>query len=212
RQEEALAGAGIPGLAGEVRRLAGAVAALPPALRLPVADLALPALRQLSPGQAGQLLGCLESLAVADRRITLFELCLQVQLRRRLRGTAAAAARPRPGRGEVRAHAAVLLSALARSGSPDPEVAARAFAVAARRLTGLLAPTDLRELGDEPATLLGPALEGLARAPLATRRAVLESASILVLSDRTVALEEAELVRAAAAALDLPLPGFADVA
>lgn len=57
---------------------------LPPSARLPLLDLAAPALRQLSAAQRTTLLTTAEQLIAADQRITLAEFVLQTVLQRRL--------------------------------------------------------------------------------------------------------------------------------
>src|SRR5262249_53963079 len=77
------AGATPPDFAETVRR-AAPVRALPDRLRLPLLDLAMPALRQMSPRQHQAFRAEVEELMNADRRLSLFEYTLRCVLHRHL--------------------------------------------------------------------------------------------------------------------------------
>src|SRR5690606_30694361 len=101
----------------EFEMLAAEVQALPRELHLPLLELALPALDQLSPDQYTAFLSQVRALADADERLSLFEWCLYRILRHQLE------ARPTP-RGTLSVagaarESAVLLSVLAAVGHTD---------------------------------------------------------------------------------------------
>lgn len=64
--------------------LAESMSPLPRSARLPLVDLAMPALRQLTPPERIKLLSTVDSLIAADKRFTLAEFVLQTVLARRL--------------------------------------------------------------------------------------------------------------------------------
>lgn len=177
--------------------------------RLPVAELALTGLRQLSPSQQSAFLQSLDRLVAADGRIDLFEMALRKMVNRRLAQWGGVRRRP-PSSGVppmTRAAALqVLLSGLAYSGQGGEAAAAdRAFEAGWSKLPNL--PT---------ASLLPPvectvghldrALDTLEReAPLLKRR-ILDAALESVSTDGQLTAREAEVVRAVADTLDCPLP------
>jgi len=182
-------------------------------LRLPLVDLATPQLRHLGPPERDRLLALAEQLATADGVVTLFELGLWWLLQRRLVDN---------GRREPRARSmklagptlARLLALLARVGNPsDAQGAERAFRMGAGRLAG--AWPQAASLGPDAlgaATLadLGQLLDGLAGCTYAVKNVALDAAAHVVLADGQVTVDEAELLRLVAFALDCPLPPFLD--
>ena len=66
-----------PALYQQTQQMADAARALPDETRLPLVDLAIPALKQLSPQQYAKFRQAVETLVAADGRIDLFEYCLR---------------------------------------------------------------------------------------------------------------------------------------
>ena len=113
--------------------------------------------------------------------------------------------RPRPpgsgiGRQKLVGQSSVLLSVLAHAGGAD---AKQSFAVGARIL-GL----DLRFFDRDAASLAAAedSLRVLAEASPKQKRKILEAAIAIVVADRAVTVDEGELLRAIAEALDCPVP------
>jgi Zn-dependent protease with chaperone function len=200
----------------EVTRLQPAVDALPGAGRLALVDLAAPALRQLSQGQAEKLATVLADLARADRRLSVFEFSLETAVRHRL-----AAAHGGAGHGHalpfeaIRSDALVVLSALAHAGQRAPEAVQAAFAGGIEALLReedssgrrRRAPSRERPVACT-AGEVHAALDRLADARDGVRRRVLDACVATVLYDRTVTADEGHLLRAIATALDVPAPEF----
>src|SRR5262249_55285892 len=120
----------------ETLRLAAPVQALPDALRLPLLDLAMPALRQMSPRQHQAFRAQVEELVNADQRISLFEYTLRCVLHRHLDAQFLPRRRPQSPlqtspQGLASAVAKVL-ALLAWEGQPEPDRAAGAFAAGMR--------------------------------------------------------------------------------
>ena len=189
--------------------------------RLPLADLALPALRALSPGQYRSFRRTVTALAEADHRIDLFEYALKRMILRNLEPRFA------PTRDEVQAthdpgvqyyslrrlsaEVSCLLSTLAWSGTGDPKRAEEAVAAGAAELEGLV---EVETLGSDACRLsaLDDALGRLAQAAPRLRERLLRGAVAVVAADRRVVDAEAELLRAIADALDCPVPPFLSAA
>ncbi|HET8644440.1 MAG TPA: hypothetical protein VFO85_03050, partial [Vicinamibacteria bacterium] len=196
-------------LYSETARVAPLVDACAVESRLPLVDLALPALRRLSEPQYRRFAAAVGRLMAADARLTLFEFTLQRVLLRHLESHFRQQAPPAAVHGSVAAvarPAGVLLSALAHAGQ-RADAATAAFE-AARRALG----------GDGTVTLCAPpqcgvdavdrALTALAQATPPVKQQVLEACVTAVAHDRRITVREGELLRAVADSLDCPLPPF----
>jgi Zn-dependent protease with chaperone function len=204
RQLEALAGRD-PALGGEAGRLASAAAGLPRADRMALLGLSLPALDGLSPAQAGALAADLGPLAAPGAAGT-FELLVRRAVLRRLARDAGRPPRPRLRQlDEVGPECLEVLSALAWIGGRD-EIAAQAALDAGVRALGAGSAWRLLPRDRAGAEGLDAALAALDEAAPAVKARLLEACAATALADRRVGAGEAELVRAVAAALGLPLP------
>jgi len=182
----------------------------PPEARLPLVDLALPALRTLSLSQYQDLTGLVEKLMKADQKIDLFEFTLQHILRRHLdphfnqtRPPAARYGSLTPLTHEI----SLLLSRLARAGQDSEEQAQQAFAQGVKELSG--SRLKLSRLEQEDGfEALSNALDRLNRVTPLLKRRLLRACGVCVSHDDQVTLREGELLRAIADALDCPMPPF----
>jgi hypothetical protein len=189
------------------RRLLPDLAGLARQQQLPLVDMAVPALQQLSRSQYAAFRQCVTELVEADAQIDLFEYALQCILMRHLEvAHRRAAVVSYHSLNPVAHECAVLLSALAYVGAENEAAARRTLVLAAGKI-GLPAGT-VKLLPPEQAGLaaVAQALERLATVGPLQKRQVLAACSAAVLADRTVTVEEAELLRAVAAALDCPMP------
>jgi Zn-dependent protease with chaperone function len=194
----------------EVSLLVNPVLALSREARLPLADIAVPALRQMSATQATSLVEVMKALILADDEVTLFEFCLYNVVARRMQHVAGVKKAEGTSRGTWPTGKAEtdLVAALCRFGTPDPDQAVRAFGEARRVLDGLpdagIAMQTTVAVQD-----LNAAMDHLASRPLKHRQKVLDACVLCIQFDGQVTVEEAEMLRAVAAALDLPMPsGF----
>jgi Zn-dependent protease with chaperone function len=203
------AGAGPADLA-ETLRLAAPVRALPDALRLPLLDLAMPALRQMSPRQHQAFRSQVEALINADRRVSLFEYVLRCVLHRHLDAQYLPRQQPRgPVENSPRRPApavAKVLAFLAWEGQSEPDQAAGAFAAGMRSFAGdghayRLSPREESSLAEFDA-----ALQTLNRSVPAVKRRTVVACAACILADRQVTVRESELLRAICDTLDCPLP------
>ena len=184
---------------------------LDPAVRLPLIDLTIPALRALSPGQYGAFAANVDALIEADDQVDLFEWTLHRILIKHLEGQFNPAKRgPRryTSLKPLAPACASLLSTLAHFGSTDSAQAADAFrrATAQLQLPGLtLLP--LESCGLKAVSDALDQLRGLSPrvAPKATR-SLLEACAACIAADGQVTVTEAELFRAICDSLDCPMP------
>jgi Zn-dependent protease with chaperone function len=193
---------------GTERRLSAERDPITAAFRLPVLDLALPALKQGSVDERRRLLAALEAVIHADRRVTLHEFVVLTLLRHQLEDKGAPTRIRYRSLEPVRAEVSVLLWLLCLAGRPagaDPQAELeRAYRAG------------LREMGLEesaPPRAATPSLEaaqqGLDRlralAPLAKARLV-KGLFAAASHDGTLRVAEVELLRLTGAVLDCPLP------
>jgi len=203
--------AGSARMAGYLRR---ELDALPHSVRLPLLDLAAPALRQLTAPQRAALLDSCERLIAADGRVTLAEFVVQAVLQRRLGRHAGRAVPVRfTTPAALRAEAALLLSLLAQvTLRAQPAAAADsalpAFLRGAAACPELaLAAADLRPAAAIDFADVRAALERVNQlAPLA--KPALVKAWLAAASDAGGALlpASADVLRALCSAIDAPLP------
>jgi Zn-dependent protease with chaperone function len=180
--------------------------------KLPLMDLALPALRLLSPGQFQQFRTAVQKLVDCDGEIDLFEYVLQKIVMRHLE--------PQffpPRRSVVQYYAlkpllhecSVLLSALAYVGQDEAAQVEQAFAKGAASLA-YAAQTELKLVSALECDLgkVDGALERLSLAVPQIRKNVLNACAETVAADGVIQETEAEMLRAVADGLDCPLPPF----
>jgi hypothetical protein len=194
----------------ETVKLAAPVQALEDRLRLPLLDLAMPALRQMSPGQHKTFRNQVEALVNADQRLSLFEYTLRCVLHRHL-DAQFLPQRPmgplQSSAQELAAPMAKVLSLLAWEGQPEPEQAARAFDTGMRSYIGgdhtyRLPP--LRE--DCSLAEFHTALQTLHQSVPAIKRRIVVACAACIGANQQVSVREAELLRAICDTLDCPLP------
>jgi hypothetical protein len=109
---------------------ANALAGLHPLLRLPLAQLAFPALRQRSERERQDVLVAVSLLIHADNTITVYEYCLARLTYREIFEAMQPKPRRQDGRqtiADLQAEIVTLLATLAYAGNPDQAVAGRAF-------------------------------------------------------------------------------------
>lgn len=188
--------------------LAKAVRRLPRSARLPLLDLAMPALKELSADARTRFLAEVDQFIAADRRITLAEFVLQTVLVRRLDAHAGRAIPVRyHALPQIRDAAALLLSLAAHVGVATGSASIDSFLRGAARCPELgLSAADLTAAAAVTFDRIRIALDRAAQlAPLAKPaliKALLASAS----SSEPLPVDSADLVRAICAALEAPVP------
>jgi Zn-dependent protease with chaperone function/uncharacterized tellurite resistance protein B-like protein len=192
---------------GRLMELQPLVALLAPAARLPLVDIAAPALRTLASQDREALLTLVREFVMADRQVDLFEYALSRLLRARLVGMGDPRAAARPGERKLRdAREAYsrLCAVVATFGNPDPVAAQRAWQLAQREAfgeTGAAMPSvpDWRMAFD------GAVIE-LSRCNPASKELVVRGLWLAIAADGVVTVAEAECLRAICASLGCPLP------
>ncbi|WP_039917193.1 M48 family metallopeptidase [Cellvibrio mixtus] len=170
-------------------------------LRLPLIELCLPALKQLSPDQHNGFLECMNVLISADKKISLMEWALhRIVLHNNYQVPSFDHNRNLQ---QLPDECGILLSTLAHAGATNPGAAQNAFARAQAELgfTIELLPKDKTRLVD-----LDKALDQLNRVKPLQKPQLLKAMSQCVLQDNRVTIAEAELFRAIADSLDCPVP------
>jgi Zn-dependent protease with chaperone function len=181
-------------------------------IKIPLVDLALPALRQLSPAQFHEFRAAVRALVESDRQIDLFEYMLQKIVLRHLEPNFVHAPKPVTQYYDLKPLAAdcgVLLSAMAYAGQEDPAQVEAAFDRGAQ-LLNRIAKSEIPFLPKVDCDLprLDAALGRLALSVPQIKKNVLNACAETVAADGILQGSEAELLRAVADSLDCPIPPF----
>jgi Zn-dependent protease with chaperone function len=204
-----------PALAQETQKLWPEISTAATRARLPLADLALPGLRMMSPAQFGRFRDAMRAVVEHDEQVDLFEYVLQKIVLRHLEPHFTVARKPVVQFYSVKPlvpDAMVLLSALAYVGASDADAAAVAFKHGAQPFA---------YASQQPLTLLSEsgcgldkvdeALARFAQAVPQIKKNVLSACAQAVAADGVIHEREAELLRAIGDSLDCPLPPFVKV-
>lgn len=188
----------------EFQKIAALVQQLSPELRLPLLELSMPALKELSPSQYGVFKECLILMIRADDKVDLFEWSLYRILMNNLDD------QPNRKFGRLKLQdcsrpCEILFGALAQAGSDDPNERQTAFdsAITITGLSQLQLQHESFKLG-----LLDWALERLQQLKPLQKPLLLKALAACINSDETITAAEAELFRAIADSLDCPVPAL----
>jgi Zn-dependent protease with chaperone function len=198
-----------PGLSEQVAKAAAVTSSLGAGSRLPIVELAIPALRLLSPNQFADFDRMVRQLVEADRRMSLFEYALQRMLLRHLAPRFTGRTPPRvkyQSLAAVGAQATCLLSVLAYAGNDDDAGARAAFEAGVKQCFGPGTASSMIARGDARLKALDASLSILAQASSGIKRRVLTGCTAAITVDGRVTVEEGELLRAIADSLDCPMP------
>lgn len=206
QQLQHLATAADDGVYAETLKLTEKFAKLELAHRLPVLDIALSTLRQLSKPQYLVFKKNLYTLVAMDARIHLFEWTLQkivvhhldiaFEEKRQLSGQFKLA--------QTQQACALVLSLLVHAGKPQGVSKEHAFAVARENLAGL--NVSLLPAKDLKLDKVDEALDQLAQLAPLTKPLLLKACVKAIAADGQVSAAEAELFRAVADLIDCPMP------
>jgi hypothetical protein len=194
----------------ETVRLSRFVRDLPDAARLPLIDIAIPALRRMSPGQYDVFRRQITQLTMADDCVNTFEFVLRCVLDRYLDANFGLARRSQAMSREVKVrHVATVMSLLAREGHDDEAAARKAYEAGTRHFL---------RAGDAPPILppsecglvqLEEAIQALSGASIGGKRRLLLACAECIAADRQTTVREAELYRAIGEVLGCPIPPLA---
>jgi hypothetical protein len=177
-------------------------------VRLPLVDMALPALAAMSPPQYRQFIEAFKSLATADGRLDLFEWVLSQIVIRHLRPhfensrPSSVTTQPLP---RLSGAVSVVLSAVAYGGNSDAD-AQHAFKAAVKAFPEMNAIVSMqsRERSDLPT--LRQALADLRQASSRDQGRVVDACAASISADGHATIEEVELLRGISDLLDCPMP------
>lgn len=184
--------------------MADSLHALRPALRLPLAQLALATLRGERAESRTQLQRVLADLARTDGQVSLFEFTLMAMTRRELAGGNSVRNQSSASTPAQASHdEAVVLSALAMAGATEAEEGAKAYT----RGVAQVYPPDFGEkfIAMTDFARLDEALDRLATCSPMSRQRVLQAGAAIIDADGMRTIDEVELLRAVAAALGCPM-------
>lgn len=196
-----------PEFYGQLRNIMPLLNNLRPEYRLPLVDMALAALRALSPAQVEAFKAALRALVEADAAISLFEYTLQRMVLRHLELAAGKPARRPIYYSDLPAilpRVTVVLSTLAYYGRADHAAAAQAFAAGFNALDA--GAGDILPPAQCGLPQVDEALTVLALAAPQLKKQVLNACVACISADGQTTIAEAELLRAIADSLDCPIP------
>jgi len=203
RQFERLAAEADPAVYQITKQLHALSSKLPRELRLPLVDICLGPLKELSPEQYERFRDNVQALAAADKRLSLFEWSLQKvvmhvldphfgrQRRYRVR-------RPTP------ADVSVVLSALAHAGGGGDKAVRAAFDRGAQ--AAALESLTLQQWDRTIFTRLDKAIDALDRLSAKSKARLVRGLAETAAADGKIIPRELELLRAMATTLDCPMP------
>lgn len=192
-----------------IEKTAGLLKNIDTRMRLPILDIALPALRQMSGDQYETFLSYIDILIEADNKISIYEFSFKEVITHRL-GSAFNAASQKVLYKNIDMMAAdiiSLISVLAHAGNTDEEETGAAFKAAMDCLP-LKNKTGILPVNQISFKSLHGIMSRLALASPGIKKTVFNACAYCVLYDKTVTIEEGELLRAIAYTMDIPVPPF----
>ena len=207
KQLQSIAQAFDASLADAARNAAAAMPGLHPMLRLPLAQLAFPALKRRPRPELQQFVATLDALIKADGRVELDEYCLAKLVQVQVVASLDPAANFKPG--GVRLNDAQdalrdLCALVAHFGNDDEDAARRAFLSGMQEALPGSAP--LYAIPEDWQAALDAALERLACVKPEGRQLCVRAMVRAIAADGVVNVAESELLRVVCATLECPLP------
>jgi hypothetical protein len=194
-------------LADAVWREGSALTGLNPLLRLPLAQLALPAVRYRSAPERQAVIDQVNLLIHADQTITAQEYCLSRLVYAELAASLQPSSARRPGRGKIsqmRAQVFTLLAVVAQAGNDDPTAAAHAFASGvAAAVPGERQPYAPPAQGVTALEAVWPALSQL---DPAEQQRLISAVVAVIADDGVTTVTEMDLLRTIGGLLHVPVP------
>ncbi len=196
-----------PGVYRKTELLTPLVTTLDRRLRLPLIDLSMPALRELTRPQYDLFKNNLLALMRADNKISLGEWVLQRVLLQHLDEAHGLRQRPRAKYsvlGDVKAESELLLSVVAYAEHNDDAAAARAFDAGRLAIgAGALQRVARKDVSQQR---LDAAVDKLEQIKPLMKPRLLKACAACITVDGHVTVDGIELLRALAASLDCPMP------
>ncbi len=212
RQFDILDARGDTGVANLVRSLSDDAHKLAPDLRLPLVDLCLGALALLSESQHDAFRTTMYELAMADDKLTPREWALMRIIETHLderRGVRKPARVRYYALGQLGPQLSAMLGDIARTGTREPGEAETSFEAGAeilRQAKGMVPDLAMPSAEDRTPAKLDRALADLRELSPRMKQRLLEAAAVVVAYDHEVTPGEADLLRAFADLLGVPMP------
>lgn len=194
------------GVYAETVKLAEKFPALERVYRLPLLDIILSTLRQLSRRQFLLFKKNLSALVVMDKQVQLFEWTLQKIVFHHL-DIAFEEKKQSSGQlklEQVKKACAVVLTLLVHTGKPQNVTKEHVFELAREKLGGL--DITLLPVKELKLALVDASLDQLAQLAPLTKPLVLKACACAIVADQEITTTEAELFRAIADLIDCPMP------
>ncbi|MEX2573809.1 MAG: M48 family metallopeptidase [Balneolaceae bacterium] len=174
---------------------------------LPLAELSMPSLRQMSSGQYHTFRKAIQRLTREDGKTSLFEFALEKMITRQLDNIFSEDKSPKIRHHHLKtlgSEIAVLISRLSYASGKDAEAAWKAGLKPVEQLL----PEGIALLPENDCDLeqLDHALDEIAASANPVKKYVLSAAIHCITSDRQITIDEKELLRAISEALDCPMP------
>ena len=196
-----------PAVAEHTRVLKNDLAALPMYARLPLLELTVPALQELSEPQYRQFRQAVQALIAVDKKVDLKEWVLQRLVMQQLDEYFGLRKRPLAKHaylGAVKEQAETILSLVAYTEHPDTETAKKAFDAGKAEVgAGALqfAPREQLTLDN-----LNTAIDELEKLKPLLKPRILKACAACIMYDNKASIRGQELLRAIASTLDCPMP------
>lgn len=180
-------------------------------MRIPIVEIAVPAIRQLAPEERRDFLSLLNVLVKYDLKLSLTEFCIRRIVRQRVDPDMPTGDRPiqpltSATTPKVVVAARTILSALIHLMDIDPEEKTGALDDAVSSSTLLYQRVKLAGADDIAPELLDSALDILLATPFGVRKQFLQACAKVVVHDGEITDREAELLRAVSIGIDCPMP------
>lgn len=208
RQFSLLQDAADVGVLAEVERLAGGIDEIAAEMRLPLLEICLGSLRQLSGKQYKLFKANFALLIELDKKVNLLEWSMQKLVFHHLDDVFEANRRRSLGKGTLQQNKGaieILLSIIARATSQEDSTPEEAFRVGAEALGLNGEPLDAAGISFEQ---LNGALDNLTKLKPLLKPRLLKACVATIQNDKAIKPLECELLRAVAAIIDCPVPPF----
>ncbi len=195
------------GVVEQMRTIEDEIGALDVASRIPLLDLAVPALRSLDPFAYERFRDNVVALALADQQIDTFEWLLRRMMQVYLEPHFSRRRSPKVSiynLAGVRRECSVVLAVLARMGHGDEAEVQAAFAAGVARLG--ISSVDLLPAEEAGLRQFDVALDKLREVSGRCKRSLLEACGACIAADKKITAEEGELFRGVADVLECPMP------
>ena len=189
-----------------VRRFYDELATIGTEYRLPLLEIAFPALRQRPPQALSYLLSMTTRMIETDGEIDLYEFCFYRILSSNLGDSQRRPSRRRPRRAQLQSAAIALLRILADYGHDSDNASLAAFQAGINTLGEWAQDFDYTAEDRYTISVLDDSLDVLQGLNTKGKESLLRAIMATATHDTKLAVAEAELIRAVCATLDFPLP------